>query len=101
MKQTCHSCPGLEIWFRSAASVVCVFILAFAVQSLTVTVPAAAADDSTAALNAAIGSPIRSAQDKARDRYRHPLETLTFFGTKPDMTVVEIWPGAGWYTEIL
>jgi predicted methyltransferase len=43
----------------------------------------------------------RSAENKARDQYRHPLETLTFFGIKPDMTVVEIYPGAGWYTEIL
>jgi len=36
-----------------------------------------------------------------RDVYRHPGETLAFFGLKPDMTVVEIWPGGGWYTEIL
>ena len=37
----------------------------------------------------------------ARDQYRHPAETLAFFGVRPDMTVVEIWPGGGWYTEIL
>ncbi|WP_339898355.1 methyltransferase [uncultured Gilvimarinus sp.] len=37
----------------------------------------------------------------ARDEYRHPAETLTFFGIEPDMTVVEIWPGGGWYTDIL
>src|SRR5687767_9277973 len=43
----------------------------------------------------------RSADNKARDQYRHPLETLTFFGIGPDMTVVEIYPGRGWYTEIL
>lgn len=36
-----------------------------------------------------------------RDVYRHPGETLAFFGLKPTMTVVEIWPGGGWYTEIL
>lgn len=54
-----------------------------------------------AALQAAIDSPARPAQEKARDRYRHPLQTLTFFGIKPDMTVVEIWPGGGWYTAIL
>ena len=53
------------------------------------------------ALQAAIDSPTRPAADKARDRYRHPLATLTFFGIKPDMTVVEIWPGGGWYTAIL
>jgi predicted methyltransferase len=43
----------------------------------------------------------RSAENKARDKYRNPDETLTFFGIKPDMTVVEIYPGRGWYTEIL
>lgn len=43
----------------------------------------------------------RSADNAARDAYRHPYETLTFFGIKPDMTVVEIYPGRGWYTEIL
>lgn len=43
----------------------------------------------------------RSAANRARDRYRHPEETLQFFGLRPDQTVVEIWPGAGWYTEIL
>ncbi|WGL17473.1 methyltransferase [Microbulbifer bruguierae] len=37
----------------------------------------------------------------ARDQYRHPAETLEFFQVKPDMTVVEIWPGGGWYSEIL
>jgi predicted methyltransferase len=43
----------------------------------------------------------RSAENKARDKYRHPYETLTFFGITPDMTVVEIYPGRGWYTQIL
>jgi predicted methyltransferase len=65
---------------------------------------ATAAEDNggtTAALKAAIDGPQRSEANKARDKYRHPLETLTFFGIKPDMTVVEISPGAGWYTEIL
>jgi len=43
----------------------------------------------------------RSESNKARNEYRHPVETLNFFGIKPDMTVVEISPGGGWYTEIL
>lgn len=43
----------------------------------------------------------RSAAHKARDQYRHPKQTLTFFGVKPDMTVIEIMPGGGWYTELL
>jgi predicted methyltransferase len=43
----------------------------------------------------------RSADHRARDQYRNPVETLLFFGIRPDMTVVEVWPGGGWYTEIL
>jgi len=43
----------------------------------------------------------RSEANRARDVYRHPVETLTFFGIRPDMTVVELWPFGGWYTEIL
>ncbi len=43
----------------------------------------------------------RSEANRARDVYRHPVETLGFFGVKPDSTVVEIYPGGGWYTEIL
>ncbi|MBU1376819.1 MAG: methyltransferase [Alphaproteobacteria bacterium] len=50
---------------------------------------------------AAIAGPWRGAADKARDRWRHPAESLAFWGLKPGATVVEFWPGAGWYTEIL
>jgi predicted methyltransferase len=53
------------------------------------------------ALAKAVAAPTRSETNRARDRYRHPLETLTFFGVKPNDTVVEVWPGGGWYTEIL
>lgn len=49
----------------------------------------------------AVSSPFRSAQNMQRDAYRHPVDTLKFFGIKPNMTVVEIWPGTGWYAEIL
>jgi predicted methyltransferase len=61
--------------------------------------PTSAAD--TAALAAAIAAPTRTASNTARDPYRHPAETLAFFGVEPNDTVVEIWPGGGWYTEIL
>ena len=54
-----------------------------------------------AALAAAIADPRRKESNRARDQYRHPLETLSFFGVRPDQTVVEIWPSGGWYTEIL
>ncbi len=43
----------------------------------------------------------RAKRNSARDVYRHPFETLKFFGLKPGMTVVEIWPGGGWYSDIL
>ena len=52
-------------------------------------------------LQAVIAGSHRDPQNAARDKYRHPHETLTFFGLKPGMMVVEIWPGLGWYTEIL
>lgn len=52
-------------------------------------------------LEEAVANPTRSAANRARDPYRHPLETLTFFGVKPGQTVLEISPGRGWYTEIL
>jgi predicted methyltransferase len=54
-----------------------------------------------AQLQAAVDGNWRSAEHKARDPYRHPVETLQFFGMRPDMTVVELSPGGGWYTEIL
>ena len=54
-----------------------------------------------AALQAAIASPERPAAETARDKYRHPRETLEFFGLRADMTVVELWPGNGWYSAIL
>lgn len=57
------------------------------------------ADDSQ--LRAAIAGSHRSSANVARDTWRHPYETLRFFGIKPTMTVVELSPGGGWYTEIL
>ncbi len=62
---------------------------------------AAAATPATIHLQAAVNGNWRSAEHKARDQYRHPVETLRFFGMQPDMTVVELEPGGGWYTEIL
>jgi len=54
------------------------------------------------ALQAAIGSAARPAADVARDVYRHPFETLTFWGLTPGSTIVEIDPGrAGWWSAIL
>ncbi|MGO9838935.1 MAG: class I SAM-dependent methyltransferase [Polyangiaceae bacterium] len=54
-----------------------------------------------AAMKAAMAGKDRKPGDADRDKYRHPLETLTFFGIKPTMTVLEVGPGEGWYTELL
>ncbi len=62
--------------------------------------PDAPAGPPEGSLEWAIQGPWRIA-DRARDAFRHPLETLRFFGLQPAMTVVEFWPGSGWYTEIL
>jgi predicted methyltransferase len=52
-------------------------------------------------LEGAVAGIWRTDAEKARDQWRHPVETLTFFGVKPSDTVVEIAPGGGWYTAIL
>jgi len=54
-----------------------------------------------AALTAAVADPGRTATFVARDKARHPAEELAVFGITPKMTVVELWPGGGYWTEIL
>jgi predicted methyltransferase/ABC-type nitrate/sulfonate/bicarbonate transport system substrate-binding protein len=57
--------------------------------------------DQAAALRTAVASAERPASESVRDRWRHPAETLGFFGIRNDQNVVELWPGTGWYTAIL
>ena len=57
--------------------------------------------DLKAAVQAVLKGSHRGPGNADRDAFRHPLETLEFFGLKPDMTVVEYGPGEGWFTEIL
>ncbi len=55
-----------------------------------------------ATLDKVLAGDHRSDANRARDAYRHPRQTLEFFGLKQDMTVMEVWPGGGgWYTEVL
>ena len=61
----------------------------------------AAAEETSTALANVLKGPWRSEANTARDGYRHPAETLAFFGVSPGETVVEITPGGGWYAEIL
>tara|TARA_R110002126_G_scaffold16527_6_gene65974 strand:- start:1357 stop:2181 length:825 start_codon:yes stop_codon:yes gene_type:complete len=59
------------------------------------------ADSNTDALQQAADHHVRSEQNKSRDQFRNPVQTLAFFEVTPKSTVVEISPGGGWYTEIL
>nr|WP_315397449.1 methyltransferase [uncultured Duganella sp.] len=74
---------------------------ALATTTLFAAAGALAAEATDAKLQAAIAATTRTPANVQRDVYRHPYETLSFFGIRPNMTVVELAPGAGWYTEIL
>jgi predicted methyltransferase len=63
--------------------------------------PKALAKAASETIETAVGGDWRSSADRARDMWRHPAESLKFWELKPGQTVVEFWPGAGWYTEIL
>lgn len=57
--------------------------------------------DTAAAIDRALAAPERPAADRARDVWRHPRQTLLFFGLREGMTVVELDPGTGWYLQVL
>ncbi|MFL5297014.1 MAG: class I SAM-dependent methyltransferase [Phenylobacterium sp.] len=52
-------------------------------------------------IEAAVAGAWRTPADRARDAFRHPAQSLEFWGLKPGATVVEFWPGAGWYSDII
>jgi predicted methyltransferase len=89
----------------SKTSIQFALIAAFCLAAFELIAPAARAEAPGAAgdasLQAVIAGSHRDPKNTERDKFRHPNETLGFFGLKPDMSVVEIWPGTGWYTEIL
>ena len=76
-------------------------LFSYVILLLSLAGGAAQAQGTEALLDQALAGGHRSTANKARDQYRHPRETLLFFGLKPEMSVVEIWPAAGWYAEIL
>ena len=82
--------------FRKSSAILVLLLASWALTPL-----AARAESQDARLQQVAAAEHRSAENKARDKFRNPVETLTFFGIKPEMTVVEIYPGRGWYTEIL
>ncbi|HEV2109984.1 MAG TPA: methyltransferase [Gammaproteobacteria bacterium] len=71
--------------------------------ALLLATPAIAADSggADAAISQALQGTWREPANAARDQYRHPKQTLEFFGLQPNMTVVQLWPSSGWYTEVL
>src|SRR5258708_39544332 len=74
------------------------FLVVAALTARGYATSSAAAD---AALSAAVANPARPAGAVARDKARHPVEELTFFGINQKMNVVELWPGGGYWTDIL
>ncbi|MDR6982327.1 putative methyltransferase [Rheinheimera pacifica] len=76
-----------------------IFSLFFA--GLTWLCPPVVAEEPQLVLQQLADAGQRSKEHKLRNKYRNPAETLQFFGIQPQMSVLEIWPGHGWYTEIL
>ena len=75
-------------------------------SSLATAATAASTDASTSNISqeqfaAVLNDNWRVPKNAARDQYRHPQQTLTFFGVRTDQTVIEITPGNGWYSELL
>jgi len=58
-------------------------------------------ETTASALDVALAGSQRTAADRGRDQYRHPKQTLLFFGIRPGMRVLQVWPESGWYTEII
>lgn len=75
--------------------------LAFSLTTIALLACAGSPADTGSAIDSALAGSHRSDANRARDAYRHPKETLQFFGLRDDMTVIELWPGGGWYTEVL
>ncbi len=69
--------------------------------TLAVGAPATADDHGAAPTLAEVLAHERRDNDRARDQYRNPTETLAFFQIEPTMTVAEYGPGGGWYTRVL
>lgn len=101
-----HTAPVPPLGGRRRFTAACLLGCAFGGQATRPLFAAdasgeASSDPGGALLSRVIAGAHRSPDARARDAARHPFETLRFFGIRPHMHVVEIAPGAGWYTEIL
>ncbi|MEZ5500286.1 MAG: methyltransferase domain-containing protein [Steroidobacteraceae bacterium] len=80
----------------------CIATTAIALPLVAAAQDAPAKSEAATRIEAALASSIRTADERARDQpERKPLETLEFFGLQPDMHVIELLPGRGWYTKVL
>jgi len=93
-REICHCANNVKTSLKLHYSLLVAFCMLLSAAALQ-------AQESPLTLEQIIASEQRLETSKARDRHRHPLQTLQFFGIRPDMTVLELWPGDGWYTEIL
>ncbi|MBA3487105.1 MAG: class I SAM-dependent methyltransferase [Lysobacter sp.] len=96
----CATTPGADPQAAPAAPAAAAAPVA---QQVAPSPPAAptAQERAEDALKRAVGGNWRSRENGVRDAYRNPVQTLTYFGVEPQHTVIEITPGAGWYSEIL
>ncbi|MGD0191853.1 MAG: methyltransferase [Rhizomicrobium sp.] len=87
---------------KALATVACIVVSgAMTTASLAAPPPTVGGSWADGALATAVRSITRSPQFVARDQYRHPRESLSFWGLRPGMTILEIWPSGGYWTEIL
>jgi predicted methyltransferase len=103
MSEVATTPQGAKLDMKTGRLLVLVAACALAVSCGEEETPAATepAGPPVGSLEWAVAGPWRIEKEKARDQFRHPVETLSFFGVKGSDTVVEIWPGGGWYTAIL
>jgi predicted methyltransferase len=86
---------------KTMVKMVCAMSALLAIGSLAHAQKAPSGAGTAMSLDTILAGDWRSDKNKARDQYRHPKQTLEFFGVTPTQTLIEIYPGGGWYAEIL
>ena len=86
---------------KTMVKIVCAMSASLAIGSLAHAQKAPSGAGTAMSLDTILAGDWRSDKNKARDQYRHPKQTLEFFGVTPTQTLIEIYPGGGWYAEIL
>ncbi|RDJ98346.1 methyltransferase [Paraburkholderia lacunae] len=96
-----HSTPRVRMRRRTLRTLTALSAALLLAACAAPTASTSSAAPDPVSLDAIIAGPQRSNAARARDVYRHPKETLQFFGVAPSQSVLEIAPGGGWYTDIL